>query len=59
MCDKKGYSSEREANEALNMGKHHRTTGNRRLNKKKDKRLTRKYWCEECTAWHLTSKRND
>lgn len=48
-CNKRCYT-EREANEVLNIvhGSHQRKGRKKKVPK-------RKYYCEECAAWHLTS----
>ena len=52
-CDKRSYSSFREAQEVLNRSKKHHRDG------KKDKKLRRSYLCDPCGMFHLTSRFND
>ena len=60
MCDKIEYGSFRDAQAVINGAKKHRydKKGNRlnRLMGRKDKKLQRSYWCEECGNWHITSQ---
>ena len=49
MCDKIGYSSEREARTVLNIFRRNRKAS---YGKKIPKRA---YYCEQCGMWHLTS----
>jgi uncharacterized protein YlaI len=49
MCDKISLTA-REANGILNDARKRHYTSRRK------KIPIRKYWCDECEAWHLTSK---
>lgn len=57
-CEKKGYTTYREAQETINLSKHPRGPygTNNRIFRKKDKKLERSYKCPECNLYHITSK---
>lgn len=60
MCNKKCFTK-KEAQSALNHNSRPARDGNSQRGKRRHKyrREKRKYYCEECNAWHLTKLDND
>lgn len=59
MCDKRSYSSEREAREIINNARYFATHNDGRKGKRRTAKTlpVRTYFCQECEMWVLTSKK--
>lgn len=53
VCRKKRFRDKREAEKAL-----HYAISGRTVYGNKSRKECRMYYCEQCKAWHLTSKEN-
>jgi len=59
-CTKKGYTTQRQANEVINFAKKRHSKYGRKGKKKisfHGNVPVRSYLCPECDLWHLTSKK--